>query len=102
MTINNYNTDFVQVVEDPFLKELTALINRYSKENGSNTADFQLARYLLGCLDLFDQTVRFREAWYGRNPAQSPARGLSMPEPQAVVGIGYTSPEVGYIAPQNT
>lgn len=62
--------NYVQVIQDPFEQELRSLINRYSKENGSNTPDFQLAKYLLGCLELFDQTVNFREAWFGR-PAAS-------------------------------
>ena len=32
--------------ESQFQKELTALINEYSKENDSDTPDFILARYL--------------------------------------------------------
>jgi hypothetical protein len=65
-------TEYVHVVDEPFRRELTALINRHSKENGSNTPDVQLAYYLVRCLELFDETVRFREAWYGRNPDQGP------------------------------
>lgn len=75
--------NYMQV--DPFRRELEQLINRHSKENGSNTPDFQLAAYLVGCLELFDQTVRFREGWYGRDPNEFPPRGLSMPEPQVVI-----------------
>jgi hypothetical protein len=45
---------------------LRALLNRYSAENGSDTPDFVLAEYLLGCLLAFDAAVRRREAWYGR------------------------------------
>lgn len=36
-----------------FLRELTALINKHSMENQSNTPDFVLAKYLVGCLDNF-------------------------------------------------
>ena len=50
-----------------FYKELEHLVNRYSKENGSNTPDFILAEYLQGCLNLFDNTVGKREKWYGRD-----------------------------------
>lgn len=44
-----------------FQKELGQLINRYSLENHSNTADFILAEYLVGCLDLFNKTVSKRK-----------------------------------------
>ena len=40
-----------------FEKELTDLLNRYSKENGSNTPDFILARYLIGCLKNYDENA---------------------------------------------
>lgn len=49
-----------------FKRELEALINRHSMENGSNTPDFILAQYLLGCLEGFNAAVNAREAWYGR------------------------------------
>jgi len=52
--------------EKTFHKELKTLINRYSKENGSDTPDFMLADYLLGCLSVYDETVNKREKWYGR------------------------------------
>jgi hypothetical protein len=52
-----------------FEKELEHLINRYSKENDSNTPDFILAQYLQGCLDVFNTAVQQRETWYGRNAA---------------------------------
>lgn len=50
-----------------FQKELAALLNKYSAENGSNTPDFILASYLKGCLDVFDNAIAAREVWYG-NP----------------------------------
>lgn len=49
-----------------FEKELETLINRYSKENVSNTPDFILARYLKNCLDVFNIAVKEREKWYGK------------------------------------
>lgn len=51
-----------------FETELTSLINRYSKENGSDTPDFILADYLEVCLENFNRTIRSRETWYGRHP----------------------------------
>lgn len=50
----------------PFLLELTGLINRHSLENDSDTPDYILASYLLGCLEVFERTTEAREAWYGR------------------------------------
>lgn len=52
---------------DVFRKELEQLINKHSKENGSNTPDFILAEFLHNCLIAFDQAVDRRETWYGRN-----------------------------------
>jgi hypothetical protein len=48
-----------------FLQELESLINRYSKESGSNTPDFILTEYLSACLDAFDAASRAREKWFG-------------------------------------
>ena len=53
----------------PFRKELERLINRESRESGSNTPDFILAEYLIDALAAFDRAVMRREQWYGRDPA---------------------------------
>ena len=55
-------------MQSEFEKELELLINRYSKENNSNTPDFILARYLNAVLDNFCAAVNEREQWYGRGP----------------------------------
>lgn len=57
-----------------FRSELAAVINKYSRENGSNTPDFILAEFLERCLIAFDKTVNVRETWYGRYamPAKTP------------------------------
>ena len=52
----------------PFRDDLEKLINKYSRENGSNTPDFILAEYLCDCLAFFDKAVRRREQWYNRDP----------------------------------
>lgn len=49
-----------------FRKELGALINKYSLENGSDTPDRILAGFLIECLRAFDIAVTSREFWYGR------------------------------------
>jgi hypothetical protein len=48
-----------------FQDELSALINRHSIENGSNTPDFILAEYLRQCLDIFDTITKRRDSWWG-------------------------------------
>ena len=50
--------------EPCFKDELTALINKHSKENGSDTPDWVLANYLCGCLEVFDETTKIRTDWY--------------------------------------
>ena len=49
-----------------FNDELTCLLNKYSKENGSNTPDFILADYLTKCLETWNHIIAEREDWYGR------------------------------------
>lgn len=56
---------------DEFRTELEQLINRYSKENESNTPDFILANFIINSLAAFDSAVREREIWYGRTLKQN-------------------------------
>ena len=46
--------------------DLASILNRYSRDNGSNTPDFILAQYLANCLDAFDIAVQKRAQWFGR------------------------------------
>jgi hypothetical protein len=47
-------------------RDITITLNRHSAENNSNTPDFILAQYLLGCLAAWNTAVQQRETWYGR------------------------------------
>lgn len=49
----------------PLMTELAALLNNYCMENGSNSPDFILADYLLGCLKAFDKATKRRDKWHG-------------------------------------
>lgn len=51
---------------EDFKQELETLINRFSLENGSDTPDFILAKYLWDCLNAFNQAVAWREYNNGR------------------------------------
>lgn len=53
-------------MDNDFRDELSKLLNKHSKENGSNTPDFILADLLAKQLALFDQTMERRETWFGR------------------------------------
>jgi len=44
---------------------LASALNRYSAENDSNTPDWILAQFLLGCLAAWNAGVKQREDWYG-------------------------------------
>lgn len=62
-----------------FEKELSALINKYSGEQDSNTPDFILAAYLSDCLLAFNKATAWRSSWYSPGqdcqfePAAQPA-----------------------------
>ena len=49
-----------------FQREIEEVINKNSLENGSDTPDFILAEYLVGCLKAFDKAVMLRRNWYGK------------------------------------
>ena len=49
---------------NPFEEELSALINKYSRENNSDTPDFILANYMRECLQSFDRAVNRRRDWH--------------------------------------
>lgn len=54
--------------ESQFRDDLRAVLNRYSRENGSNTPDFILADYLAGCLASYDAALTARDKWFDFNP----------------------------------
>lgn len=58
------------LISSEFRMDLTALLNKHSKESGSHTPDFILARYLLFSLYAFDIATCDREQWYGRLPIE--------------------------------
>jgi len=51
-------------------QELTALLNRHSLESRSDTPDFILAQYLLGCLHAWNAATVARDQWYGCRPGE--------------------------------
>jgi hypothetical protein len=43
--------------------ELCELLNRYSRENVSNTPDFILRDYMFDCLNAFERGIQRRDQW---------------------------------------
>jgi len=68
------------------LEELRELLNKHSREGQSNTPDFLLRDFIVGCLEAFEKTVRQREAWYGRTTEEP---GDPPPHIRARVGGGF-------------
>lgn len=58
-----------------FQDALRKLINQHSEENGSDTPDFILARYICRCLVAFNIATVEREKWYGREKKAVPVQG---------------------------
>lgn len=52
---------------------IASALNRFSAENDSDTPDWILAQYLLGCLAAWNLGVQQRETWYGRSIVAKPA-----------------------------
>ena len=46
-----------------FRKELERLLNTHNQDTCTTTPDFLLANYLIGCMDVYDLTVRKRDVW---------------------------------------
>ena len=49
--------------------DLAQLLNRFSRENESDTPDFVLAEFLVNCLDAFDLATNRRTGWYESDTA---------------------------------
>lgn len=56
---------------DALIRELTAVLNRHSAENASNTPDYILAEYLVSCLDTWNRFTKQRAYWYGEEQRPS-------------------------------
>ena len=57
-------------------RDLRDLLNRHSVEGESNTPDFILADYMLGCLQIYENTLRRRTAWCPLEDTETPPRQL--------------------------
>ena len=65
--LNNLDYEILEeivIIDVEFRRELTSLLNRYSKENESNTPDFILANHLISCLKSFNEMVNYRDKFH--------------------------------------
>jgi hypothetical protein len=46
-------------------QQLSELLNKYSRENESNTPDFILSAYMMNCLEAFENATKLRDNWFG-------------------------------------
>lgn len=51
-----------------FERDLACVINRYSKENDSNTPDFILAKFIEGCMASYAEALKARDKWFDFHP----------------------------------
>lgn len=54
-----------------FRSELSSLLNRFSRENISNTPDCILRNFIWNSLKAFDSATIERDEWYGFNQGES-------------------------------
>lgn len=47
-----------------FEQELTKLLNKHSQETQSQTPDYILAKYLVGCLRSFEEAHSAKKEWF--------------------------------------
>jgi len=59
-----------QILDEKFenlKREISSVLNKYSQENRSNTPDFILAEYMLGCLTVYENTISMRNNWFTKD-----------------------------------
>jgi hypothetical protein len=80
------------------VRSFASAVNRHSLENDSNTPDFILAEFLIGCLHVFGTATRAREDWYGhhhapgQDAAPPSAAASAEPDPEPNVSMPNTWP----------
>ena len=59
-----------------FKNDLRTLLNQYKIETEENAADFILAKYLTGCLDVFERVITPRAKWNDQMSQIGGSRGI--------------------------
>lgn len=66
------------------LKEIAEVCNRHSIENRSDTPDFMLAEYMLGCLTVYENTITNRKEMKTPSNAEKHCTSLDCPELRSI------------------
>lgn len=75
-------------------RDLAAVLNTHSRESNSNTPDFILARYLIGCLEAFEQATAARAEWWsGSTKRMMPVAHPPYARPNKVINISTPGPD---------
>jgi len=82
--MNGNYPDFEALENSDLEHKLAGALNRFSAENASNTPDFILAQFLLGCLAAWNTGVQQREKWYERDARPTATTGLGVAEASAL------------------
>jgi len=74
------------IAEREFRDELAKLLHKFSREHGSNTPDFILARFIMDSVIAFDRAAGTRDIWYEHHcpsdlKEQIQAHGRAQPDP---------------------
>lgn len=77
---------------DAFTSELCSLLNKFSQENASDTPDFILTKFLIGCLLSWNASLVRREEWYGRKTGGGAA---ILDKPTVIPGLSLNAAEDG-------
>lgn len=63
-------------MSEEFKKELEELINKHNIEATCDTPDYQLADYLINCLNNYSLIARERDRYYDFNPSKRIELGI--------------------------
>ncbi len=88
LVLKHHRSDVIRALERmeaeqtaPLVAELSAVLNRHSAENGSNTPDFILAGFLAECLNAWDRAMAARSRWYEPPRSDGDNEPIQLPAP---------------------
>ena len=85
-----------------FKKDLCITLNQHSMENGSDTPDYVLAEYLVGCLIAFNVATKDRTEWYHESHKCSTIGPKPEEDRLDVIGVEVSGCESRRLTPEET
>jgi hypothetical protein len=65
-------------VEGTLEQEIETLLNKNCIDDDTDTPDFILAEYLMGCLKTYKETIAARDKWFGFDPWSKRRRPIDL------------------------